>query len=719
MTIIQFKNVWEQYRIKFVINKKEIWEDFWALKDVSFDVEKGEMVAIIGENGAGKSTALKLIAGMIKPDRGEAVVKGRVSSLLGLGAGFHPEYTGRENLYLNASLFGLTSQEIDARFNQIVKFSGIGRFIDAQAKSYSQGMFVRLAFAIAIHMDPDILLIDDVMSVGDADFQKKCIKAIFDLRNRGRTVVFVSHDMHLASQLCKRGIFLRDGKVVKDGAIERIISYYLTTSGDKSGVAILARGRLSVVLNNGKLYLNWDGVPLTKHVGGHTTLFFAHSNSNFSLVSDKAVWQIQNHNEEKITAQGKWLNFSGVQNWEISLKDDNTVHWQVDIEVFEEVKLVQKEITLMLTDAFTGWFNLCNHKAFPEFFCHGQEREEIDSRNTEKSFMGLSAANSGGQSLPEVFFEFYEKSNNCFSIIGNTGQDFCARFLQMRTVATKEESACGPNTHFNFEGDIRIFQDKEKLNNYLSEWLQAFHKNSTFEQGDLKLVIEGDRLNGCKGSSYDEFEVFFHKGRSRLYWQGKEVIKNLMTRLVYQGKEYGSDDGTWSVKSEGKNLRVIITWSGAPFQQIWNFYFQQDAALIWEVDLIAQKDLKIENKRSGVIFIEKYESWLTSKEKGDFIKITSNSDLREIIIRSHNNIAGVRNFQANEVFYPGLFIGCLDEKQRVVSIHTYLQGDCDVSTPRIFYNDIEDESNILFTSGLHRYFKAKITPAETEGEIVF
>ncbi len=200
MVVVQFKDVWEMYRIKFVIAGKSRPENFWALKGINFEVQKGEVLGIIGENGAGKSTILKLIAGMLKPDRGEVSVSGRVAGLLELGSGFQPELTGMENIRLIAALFGLKASQIQDKYDDIIHFASLGKFIHAPVKCYSQGMFVRLAFAIAVHVDPDIFLIDDTLAVGDEYFQRKCLKKIFEIKNQAKTIIFVSHDMAMLSR---------------------------------------------------------------------------------------------------------------------------------------------------------------------------------------------------------------------------------------------------------------------------------------------------------------------------------------------------------------------------------------------------------------------------------------------------------------------------------------------------------------------------------------
>lgn len=201
----------------------------WALTDVSFEVKRGEILGIIGRNGAGKSTLLKILSRITAPTAGRAEIRGKVSSLLEVGTGFHPELTGRENIYLNGTILGMKKIEVDDKFQDIVEFSGIGKFLDTPVKRYSSGMRVRLAFSVAAHLEPDILVIDEVLAVGDADFQKKCLNKMEDVGQEGRTVLFVSHNMPAVTRLCGRVILLEGGKVLEDGPSQRVVSRYLTT----------------------------------------------------------------------------------------------------------------------------------------------------------------------------------------------------------------------------------------------------------------------------------------------------------------------------------------------------------------------------------------------------------------------------------------------------------------------------------------------------------
>jgi lipopolysaccharide transport system ATP-binding protein len=201
-------------------------EHFWALRDVSFEIEEGDAVGIIGRNGAGKSTLLKILSRITEPTRGRATIRGRIGSLLEVGTGFHHELTGRENLYLSGAILGMRKAEIDRKFDEIIAFAGIDQFIDTPVKHYSSGMYVRLAFAVAAHLDPDILLIDEVLSVGDLAFQTKCIEHTKRLQSSGATVLFVSHNMFSIKSMCKRVIYLAEGKVRFEGSPEDGIALY-------------------------------------------------------------------------------------------------------------------------------------------------------------------------------------------------------------------------------------------------------------------------------------------------------------------------------------------------------------------------------------------------------------------------------------------------------------------------------------------------------------
>ena len=286
-------------------------ESLWALRDVTFSVKEGEVVGIIGRNGAGKSTLLKVLSKITYPTSGRVNVHGRVASLLEVGTGFHEELTGRENIYLNGSILGMKRREVEAKLEQIIDFAGVERFIDTPIKRYSSGMRLRLGFAVAAHLDPDVLIVDEVLAVGDAGFQKKCLSVMEDLRKGGRTVLFVSHNMAAVENLCSRGIWIDAGRVRQDGATHEVIRSYLSSfaetqesATDLSGVE--SRHGNGDVYYTGMAFLDRDGQPkLVTRSGDSIRLrFYYHARKTVpytsfgfqlftdmgTLVSDTSTW---------------------------------------------------------------------------------------------------------------------------------------------------------------------------------------------------------------------------------------------------------------------------------------------------------------------------------------------------------------------------------------------------------------------------------------------
>ena len=238
MEAVKVRNVSKKYMLRkeahrtlkstllALVKRRQVIQDFWALKNLTFNVERGETFGIIGANGAGKSTLLGIIAGTITPTEGDVQVNGRISSLLELGAGFHPDLTGRENIYLNASILGLSRKFIDKRFDDIVRFAELKEFIDSPVKHYSSGMYVRLGFSVAVETDPDILLVDEVLAVGDESFRRKCLKKIAQFHENGKTILVVSHDLETVRKICDRVMLVAEGKTIEVGDPTRVVEEY-------------------------------------------------------------------------------------------------------------------------------------------------------------------------------------------------------------------------------------------------------------------------------------------------------------------------------------------------------------------------------------------------------------------------------------------------------------------------------------------------------------
>lgn len=298
--------------LKNPFGKKPAQEEIiWALKDVSFSVKEGEVVGIVGRNGAGKSTLLKVLSNITYPTQGRVKVRGRVASLLEVGTGFHEELTGRENIYLNGSILGMKKKEVQAKLDAIIEFAGVERFIDTPIKRYSSGMRLRLGFAVAAHLDPDVLIVDEVLAVGDAGFQKKCLSVMEDLRKGGRTVLFVSHNMAAVENLCSRGIWIDSGRVRQDGATHEIIKSYLCSFAESQQRAsdlseVESRHGSGEIRYTGLAFLTLDGQPqLVTRSGDSVRLrFFYHAEKPIpypsfgfrlltemgTLVTDTSTW---------------------------------------------------------------------------------------------------------------------------------------------------------------------------------------------------------------------------------------------------------------------------------------------------------------------------------------------------------------------------------------------------------------------------------------------
>ncbi len=288
-------------------------ETVWAVKDVSFTVDEGEVVGIIGRNGAGKSTLLKLLSKITYPTSGQIRVKGRVSSLLEVGTGFHEELTGRENVFLNGSILGMKKRDIVSRLDQIVDFAGIERFIDTPIKRYSTGMKLRLGFAVAAHLEPDVLFVDEVLAVGDADFQKKCLDAMDSMRSGGRTVLFVSHNMAAIDNLCPRAIWIDAGGIKRDGATKDVIREYLSSFARSVGAghdlsSIESRGGNGAVRYTGIEFLDGEGNPTNLVRSGEPLRASLRYHAREEVHNPHFGFQIYSSTGTLVTTLSTWAN---------------------------------------------------------------------------------------------------------------------------------------------------------------------------------------------------------------------------------------------------------------------------------------------------------------------------------------------------------------------------------------------------------------------------
>ncbi len=362
MPIIELQNVGKQFATRkgvgLLLGRRGLidmfrgrrTETFDALSRITFNVEAGESVGIIGPNGSGKSTLLKILAGVTTPSSGHVCIRGRVASLLELGAGFHPLLTGRENVYLNGRILGMSRNDVDGVFDHIVEFSGIAPFIDNPVETYSSGMFVRLAFSVAVHSNPDIFLVDEVLAVGDEEFQRKCRQRIIDLRDQGKTIVFVSHDLGLVHALCNNVVLLTKGEMITRGTPQQTIEYYLRQSGSPDGVHTLKKGNLDAVFANGRISLFRNQAEISAPGGLRAEVYSMEA----CHPCHEASWHVVEKSPTHCVAHGRMPRLPMVHIWTLRLEADRLT-WSLAIECDRPTPVTLINTNLAFPAVYRQW----------------------------------------------------------------------------------------------------------------------------------------------------------------------------------------------------------------------------------------------------------------------------------------------------------------------------------------------------------------------------
>lgn len=675
MSLIQLNDIWEMYKIKFIIDGKVSWENFWVLKGISFKVEKGETLGIIGENGAGKSTILKLIAGMLKPDRGEIRVSGRVSGLLELGAGFQSELTGKENINLVCGLFGLSSKQIEEKYEEIEKFAGIGRFINAPVKYYSQGMFVRLAFAIAIHMDPDTLLIDDTLAVGDEYFQRKCIKKIFELKEQGKTIIFVTHDINMLRRLCKRAIFLKEGRAVKDDLLDNVIPLYTQMIGAKESISILEKENLRLVFNNGRLFLNWKDNLLTPDPGAYTTFLMGNKWYN-SLQAD---WEVKKEAEHKLVAIGKFYQLAMNQIWQLEIVDNYYVKWDIKIESQEPVEIQEGCTNLMLTGDYTNWITTLEAGEFPHINEKDRDWQGLLQGNDLRKCIAVEAKNFGNNKIPSIVMEQTQGAYRSQAQILNTDYLSHCRALQYKTLGLHNYSATQATSFVYFSGALVV--DIPDINSYLEKLQDEF----ILSNGKLRLT--------------------FDNGRCVVGYDGMTLTKSehISTSVYVNGKWYSSNLAHWDIKKQGKDKIIVTgTWPSLPLIQIWEIELTGEDCFLWKVSMRLNEELGIEEQHCYVMGCKDYTQWFSKYGAGKFpsIFLETEMDMVQKCIPD-----GEIGLMSQNVQLPTLSIKFSNEFHNFAKI---FNSDFYNKARILRIEKVEPEEDIKFPTGQYPCFKLHI-----------
>lgn len=559
-----------------------------ALKDISFTVEPGEALGLIGANGSGKSTLLKIVSGVTLPTTGNVVVRGRVASLLELGAGFHPMLTGRENVYLNAGLLGVRHADVDREFDNIVAFSGLESFIDNPVDTYSSGMFVRLGFAVAVHTNPDIFLVDEVLSVGDEAFQRKCRARIDELKRQGKTFIFVSHDLGMVNAICDRVVLLQGGEMIARRTPSETIDYYLRQVGKTQDIHRLQDGPLEVILNNGRICLFYEQRECSAAQG-----FQVHLESmgawHESVAGD---WNIVERSAAHAVVRIRMARLPVVQIWRLRL-EGGALRWDIALECERAFPLDDVEANLFFPPTFAQWVygDMTGH--FPDVLPADHVWTAVAPPNLQCKQAAALPAEGRDTPIPVVRFEPKIPSLRMQWLNADYG---CGcRVLQMGARIPMGDTLREKGVHELMTLVIQVLPVSEK------EALAATREaERTLTSGDLAAA--------------------FHQGTLSLAWRGEPITKpfHVSTGIILGNLLTESQNLLWGpVERVGDRLNVDGESRHQPFRQHWELEAVSNGVAL-NVWFDALEPLDVQEFRVSAHLRPDYDEWQTDTESGRF-----------------------------------------------------------------------------------------------------
>ncbi len=697
MSIIKLNNVYEKYRVKFIQQKEIKWEEISALKDISFEVEKGDVLGVIGKNGAGKTTLLRLIAGMLAPDKGNIEVEGKVSALMALGAGFNQEFTGMENIKLNAAIYGLSSSELKQRINDIVKFADLGKFIDAPIKYYSQGMYMRLAFSLAIFVKPDILLIDDILSVGDEEAKKRCVEQVFSLKREGKTIIVVSHDMIMIDKLCNKVILLEKGRIIHKGKPSSVIPYYLETVGDSRGIAALKKDNLRIVFNNGRLTMSYGETALTKPMGGYVSFFYTSIRS--WLPSFNLSWRIKHSAEDNIIAE--------------SISDDREVLflWSLGIgkdSLKCEMKIVKKDIenshmNLFFACQYQKWYTLEKEGDFPLFISKGN-LHDLGLDNSPNGMLAISA-HEQNQEYPALILT-HEDKNVLFKLL-NSGYEQESRVIQWN-LRPQEKNSVSIKL-FASDSDFREYMDTAKEGFRRQQEIdkqKSLKKEEIDKEGLLRRQQEeAARLRDTRTLRCGCLKLFIDTENKAISLYYKDIKLTAFTGLhssfLIKGHWYDISSAEWKTEKNNSSMEAVFYWAKFNFTQSWSFCFEK-GSLLWRINARHEPGLNLERLKFGIFMKKEYKQFFCGRQQDTFpddftvwqdIKLEDNT-ARKFGLRKIKNLPEIL-FENNNSF------SCV------------LQNSSDKESCRVLQLSLNDDT----LAGKEKLFSSSLRILEDKGAI--
>jgi ABC-type polysaccharide/polyol phosphate transport system ATPase subunit len=564
-----------------------------ALKDISFTVGQGEAVGIIGANGSGKSTLLKLLAGVSSPSTGVVEVQGRVASLLELGAGFHPLLTGRENVYLNARILGVGRAQVDRVFDQIVEFSGIGDFLDNPVNTYSSGMFVRLGFAVAVHTDPDIFLVDEVLSVGDEEFQRKCRTRIGELREQGKTLVFVSHDLSIVNTLCNRVILLSKGKMISRGTPSETIDFYLRQIGREAGIHTFSKDGVEAIMCHGRISIFKDGREVTAPRGAQM-VFNCMGQWHESTLAD---WIVTERGPDFCRAQGRMSRLPITLFWDLKIENGRMI-WDASIECEREVTLSHVNADIYLPPSYDTWFSGERSGRFPNILPGDLGWAPVSP--FDPSLHELAALPEKENDAPAAHVLLDPKLPYLTMQWFNSDYVQGSRVCQISGQAPEKLAAFTPGRHKIFTAEMNLSATEESIR----------ARVATLE---IERTVESGR-----------FKAVFTQGKIRCFWDDEEFTAALhfYASAFIGGMWNDSTAFHWnSPRAKGQGFVVTGESRRFPFSQHWEIEPAPNGIniTIW---LEATEPLDVDEYHASIVLRPQYSEWKTEKESGEYPAIS-------------------------------------------------------------------------------------------------
>jgi ABC-type polysaccharide/polyol phosphate transport system ATPase subunit len=644
---------------------------FCALRDISLNVEAGESLGIIGRNGSGKSTLLSIIAGVTLPTSGSVVVRGRVASLLELGAGFSPVLTGRENIYLNAGLLGMRHAQVDAVYDEIVRFSGIADFIDQPVETYSSGMYVRIGFSVAAFVNPDIFLADEVLAVGDEEFQRKCRRKIGELREQGKTIVFVSHDLSMVNTLCERVVLLDNGEMIQRNTAQKTITYYLRQVGRDKGVHTFSSGVEEAIHCDGKvsLFHNQEEVSVAKGFYMVLTTLGQEHNSN------EAEWEISGETEQGCKAIGNMSRLPLQLVWELSFNSGRLL-WRIALICDRECQISIIALRFLLPVAYKRWVYGDLTGEFP-----GIEPSDMtwtvlvspESKATETAILPDQNA-----AIPPLMFRL-KKVNPFFGLFwANSEYLTYSRVLSAEARFPDHDSlfAAGRHELLEMEVDPTIPEEEISRHVFCSRTVQSGRLAARFESGCIRL-------------SWDEQEITSYM--------------HVYTSLLIEHLWNDSQSLQWrSIVPIANGIRFFGESRRFPFEMEWEAT-SIDNGLSLRIWLISKRPFTVQECHTAIVVPAAYSQWQTDQEHGTFPEYDPN---RPNWVHCNEHYAPGRCIAALSDTLPSITMESEDDcpPVRMTAINTSAQENCRVLQAL----RKADEGQLYFAAGRHLYFSGCI-----------